>query len=91
MKMDPSFLDSLQSAGVTPATVEVLENEMVLTSENFYSLAESHFQQIHPKIKIGHHTLLLGIWHDNIMSTHSAKNFKVSRCGYHILLLKLTG
>uniref|UniRef100_A0A1X7SIT4 Uncharacterized protein n=1 Tax=Amphimedon queenslandica TaxID=400682 RepID=A0A1X7SIT4_AMPQE len=75
--MDPAFLDSLKSAGVAQATIEVLENEMVLTSEIFYSLAESHFQQILPKIKVGQHALLLSIWHDNIMSTHTAKYFKV--------------
>ena len=83
--MESGFRDVLQRAGVTSATIAILDNEMILTEDIFYSLSETHFQHILPRIKIGQHALLLGMWHENIMS-HSTKHFKVIlylnlRCG----------
>ena len=52
--MESAFHDVLQRAGVTSATIDVLENEMVLTEDIFYFLSGTHFQHILPKIKIGH-------------------------------------
>lgn len=74
--MDSSLRDVLKKEGIIDATIAVLESEMITSLDIFYSLGDSHFQQILPKLKIGQHVLLLNIWHDVI--SHSAKHSKVS-------------
>ena len=43
-------------------SIAVLESEMIVTKEIFFSLGDSHFQHKLPKLKVGQHALLLNIW-----------------------------
>ena len=60
--MEGSLHDLLVKSGVNSSTIDVLESEMIVTKEIFFSLGDSHFQHILPKLKVGQHALLLNIW-----------------------------
>ena len=60
--MEESLHVLLAEFGVNSGTIDVLESEMILTKEIFFSLGDSHFQHILLKLKVGQHALLLNIW-----------------------------
>ena len=60
--MEGSLHDLLVKSGVNSSTIDILESEMIVTKEIFFSLGDSHFQHILPKLKVGQLALLLNIW-----------------------------
>ena len=63
--MEESLRVLLAEFGVNSGTIDVLESEMILTKEIFFSLGDSHLQHILPKLKVVQHALLLNIWQVN--------------------------
>ena len=63
--MEGSLHDLLVKSGVNSSTIDVLESEIIVTKEIFFSLGDSHFQHILPELKVGQYALLLNIWQES--------------------------
>ena len=52
----------LRNEGVSDETIDILVEEEIRTVNVFTSLGEEHFRKLLPKMKVGHHALLIKLW-----------------------------
>ncbi len=62
--MENSLRDLLKRNGILPATVDVLEEEHILSLHTFHAIKEEHFGILLKQrlVSIGQHILLLEVW-----------------------------
>ena len=56
--------EHLMNIGIDEGTIEILQEEMVMTMDIFIVLKEEHFERLLPKVKVGQHAQLLKLWED---------------------------